>query len=138
MPTPPCSIPSERRAQNEPSAPDRTMPLEWSKLLEMCGDEPDLISRILDTFVCQSQTDIESLAGAFDSRDSARVARLAHHLKGAAAVVGAEPLREEASRIETLGSEGQMQGALQCVSRLQDEFERFCGYVSDLPLRPDD
>jgi HPt (histidine-containing phosphotransfer) domain-containing protein len=111
-------------------------PLECDKLLEEWSDNPQFIRKILNSFIRETQTDIDTLAVAFDSHDAGRAVSTSHRLKGAAATIGAEPLRAEAARIEALGRKGQLMEALDGVTRLRVEFERFCSYVSRLPLPP--
>ncbi len=111
---------------------DRVMPIDSSKLLEeLCG-QPELITRLLHVFQAETQKDIDSLEAALAAHDSCKVATLAHRLKGSAATIGAEPLRMEAAQIEGLGRQGKLQQAQEHMSDLRHEFERFCGFMSEL------
>ena len=111
---------------------DRAQPFDPDKLLEeLCG-QPELVTRLLHMFQFEAQQDIDSLEGALAGHDSAKVAALAHRLKGSAATIGAEPLRIEAAQIEGFGRQGQLQRVQNCMPDLRREFERFCGLMATL------
>jgi HPt (histidine-containing phosphotransfer) domain-containing protein len=106
-------------------------PLDDSKIIDELSDQPELISRLLRVFVAETQKDFDGLAAAFAASDIRRVVGIAHRLKGAAATVGAEPLRTEAARIEGLASQGQLQQAQNCMSALHSEFDRLHEYIAE-------
>ncbi len=111
---------------------DRVRPIDPNKLLEdLCG-QPELITRLLYVFQAETQKDIDGLEAALAAHDSCKVATLAHRLKGSAATIGAEPLRIEAAQIEGLGRQGNLRQAQDHMSDLHQEFERFCGFMSEL------
>ena len=115
------------RAQSE-----RPHPLDIHKFLEeLCG-QPELIPRLLHVFQAEAQKDIDGLEAALDAHDFTKVAMLAHRLKGSAATIGAEPMKIEAAQIERFGREGNPEQIQDHLSNLHREFERFCGYMSEL------
>lgn len=79
---------------------------------------------------------MESLRAALASRNTAAAASIAHRIKGGAATVGAEPMRGEAARLEALVRAGRLSEALECVTSLRNEFNRFCSYFSHVTLPP--
>jgi HPt (histidine-containing phosphotransfer) domain-containing protein len=105
-------------------------PLDRDRLLEMFEDEPATITELLNLFIEETRADMAGLVAACGSSDSARIAFLAHRVKGAAANIAAEPLRREAARLEALGRKGELSEADDSVARLQAEFEAFNRYVT--------
>jgi len=108
-----------------------TVPLDCSHLIAEFQDQPELIARLLQVFIAEAQKDIDRLIQAFLSHDIALAVRMAHRLKGAASMIGAEPLRAAAAHIESLGRQGMTQPAFEHMSCLHSEFERFYLYVSE-------
>ncbi len=112
-------------------------PLDRSKLVEECDDEPSLVNRYLHIFVRETQLDMDGVAAALNNNDFYRVARLAHRIKGASASIRAEFLREEAERLEVLGSKGDSADLRECFARLRTEFVDFKRFISTLPPSAD-
>lgn len=114
------------RAPDRPEVKPDPSPavLDLTRLLEMFGDEPATISRILGLFVKETATDMADLFTACASGDASETASVAHRVKGAAAGVGAEWLRSGAEQLESVARRGQMADASQLMCRLQSEFER--------------
>jgi HPt (histidine-containing phosphotransfer) domain-containing protein len=69
--------------------------------------------------------ELSQIASAVTAGDSALVASLAHRLKGAAANLSAEPLREIAAELEALGRGGDLEDAEAWVAQLNSEGGRF-------------
>ena len=110
-------------------------PAEVNQLLQELLDQPELFRRLLTVFIGETGKDIAELTAALDRRDPARVAAVAHRLKGSAATMGAEPMRAEAERIEAFGRQGQLHPARERLPALNEHFEAFCTYVAGLAGR---
>ena len=67
------------------------------------GSDPARLSRLFETFVDSAMTDLVTLRTA---PTAAALAEAAHRLKGAARMVGARILADQASRVETAAREG--------------------------------
>jgi HPt (histidine-containing phosphotransfer) domain-containing protein len=111
-------------------------PFECPSCFSEWRDEPEFLQNLFRTFIATTEKDLESLEAAMESRDAAKVAGIAHRIKGGAAAVGAEPMRREAERIEVLGRGGRLPAARQCAASLHEEFRRFCSFVSKLAAPP--
>ena len=74
--------------------------LNLDALRAIGGDNPAFLDQILDTFVETTRVDIEQLAQAVRQGDNHKVRHLAHRIKGACALVGAEALASMADRVE--------------------------------------
>jgi HPt (histidine-containing phosphotransfer) domain-containing protein len=107
-------------------------PLNCEKLLSYFGDQPSTIAKLLALFTEEARADMADLVKACKTMNSARIASLAHRVKGAAGSIGAEPLRVEAAHLETLGRSGELKEAGDCIARMQVEFEAFSKYVAEL------
>ena len=83
-----------------PAADRRSVDLALA-LEQLDGDE-ELLELAVDAFLQGAPAQLEELRSASSTRDAVALKRLAHGLKGAAGGVGAEPLREEAQRLEAL------------------------------------
>ena len=106
-------------------------PLNCEKLLSYFEDQPSTIAQLLDLFIKETQADMAGLIRACRTMNSARIASLAHRVKGAASSIGAEPLRVEAARLEALGRSGNLTEAHDCIAGLQAAFETFNNYVAE-------
>ena len=113
------------------SSDENAKPLDAGKILNEFRDQPELISRLLQLFIAETQKDYDGLADAFAASDPSRIVRIAHRLKGAAATVGAEPLRAEAARIEGLARQGDLQQARDRMTTLHSEFDRLHEYLAE-------
>ncbi len=111
------------------SSSEGAAPLDFSKIINELRDQPELISRLLRIFVAETQKDFDGLAAAFVAQDPRQIVRIAHRLKGAAAAVGAEPLKTEAAHIEGLALQGYLQQARDHMPILHGEFDRLYDYI---------
>ncbi|HUY33629.1 MAG TPA: response regulator [Pirellulales bacterium] len=107
------------------------LPLDWDALVERFTGDLDFVQMLLDKFERQTELDLEQLERAIATRDAKQTALVAHRLKGAAANLSAEALREAAANLETLGRQATMDEASGCLARLGDERERFRRYVRE-------
>jgi len=86
------------------------------------GDEElvaQLVEAALDDLPCQVSKLKDSLAAA----DITTIERQAHTIKGAAANIGAEPLRDVAERIEKAARQGDLESCRDTFPALEQEFE---------------
>ncbi|WP_217492710.1 Hpt domain-containing protein, partial [Salinivibrio sp. SS2] len=67
-------------------------PVDIAHVKEQVGDSMDLVKMILDKYVNNQTNDLEKMEVAFDEQDVAAVKKLAHKMKGAAAMIGANTL----------------------------------------------
>jgi HPt (histidine-containing phosphotransfer) domain-containing protein len=101
-------------------------------------DQPDFFLKLFQTFVSETHKDLQALQEAVMSSDAAKVASVAHRIKGGAGAVGALPMRTEAARIEGMGRTEQLGDVTEGLSSLCEEFDRFCGFISKLTVLEDD
>jgi HPt (histidine-containing phosphotransfer) domain-containing protein len=88
------------------------------RLADALGVEVEVVERLLATFVATTRQNLAELQQALEQRDSSAAARLAHHIKGAAAGLELEELRLEAENLEQQAREGNLEGVEGCLTRL--------------------
>jgi HPt (histidine-containing phosphotransfer) domain-containing protein len=90
-------------------APDRaTDPvaslLYDAELLDgLVGDDPAFFAELVKQFIDSAQVTMREWQAALDRRDLAEIARLGHRFKSAAAMIGAQRLRDHAYALECMG-----------------------------------
>ena len=99
--------------------------VEFNSLLKRCLGNRELPKKLLAKFHARLPQELTQIAAAVTAGDSAQVSALAHRLKGAAANLSAEPLREAAAELELLGRAGDLTGADVWVAKLSAEGSRF-------------
>lgn len=103
-----ASKPKVAAAANEPQATPAANDdaLRIEELLDRCQGDRDFAGRLLDKFRKRLPQDLTELTTAATDGDAAKVARLAHQLKGCAGNVGASALHRSAAALETAVVEG--------------------------------
>jgi signal transduction histidine kinase/DNA-binding response OmpR family regulator len=119
-PSPPSA---DLREEEEPERPAAV--IEYVSLLRRCLGKRELAASVVAKLQTRLPKDLSEIEAACEEGDSARVASLAHRLKGAAANLSAEPLRQAAAELESQGRGGEAQGARACVVQLKFQCERF-------------
>ena len=114
---------------SEPSASPGTdegsvSPLDVEGLLRRCDGDAKIAERLIGMFEKRVPGDLAQIAASIDAGDAERTASLAHALKGAAATLSAEPLREIAGRLQLAGHTADLTEALTCLGQLRREWER--------------
>ncbi len=99
-------------------------PIDYPGLLRRCFGKEYLASRLVHKLLEQAGEDVKMMAAAVRQNDADGLAAAAHRLKGAAANVSAEGLRQPAAELETLARSGTIASANTLVDRLQQELAR--------------
>jgi PAS domain S-box-containing protein len=94
-------------------------------LMSRLGGDRRLAGIVLKGFLEDMPVQLNSLRKVLDGEDSRSARFHAHTLKGAAATVSAESLREVALAIERAGDAGQWDKYGELIPRAKEEFERF-------------
>ena len=92
--------------------------------------DPKIARRILDMFVKQLPQSIDTLREKVAQQDPGETARLAHAIKGAAANVSADRVRDIAFRIEELGKKDELDAALKLIPEMESVFRECCEFIS--------
>ena len=76
--------------------------LDYNGLMGRCLGKTKLAQKLLETFLAQSQADIDTIDDSLKQSEWSQVNDLAHRIKGASANVGAERVRANAALLERL------------------------------------
>lgn len=88
------------------------------------GDDVTLLRELMHLFVQEAAQREADVRMALERRDAKLLARAAHSIKGACAVFGATATWSAADRLETLGREGDLEGAPEALAQLSTETAR--------------
>ena len=89
--------------------------------IERLGGAEDLLDELLELLLKQTTTDLPQIAEAVERGDTDRLEHLAHNLKGAAASLSAERVRQAAFDLESIGRCGDMSRAQPALALLEQE-----------------
>jgi HPt (histidine-containing phosphotransfer) domain-containing protein len=81
--------------------------------------KPDVVARIVDRFLEETDERVDSLRTAVETRDSRKLEDAAHALKGIAGTVGANEILALAVSLEQIGRDGRTDGAADLVIDLE-------------------
>ncbi|KAB2891673.1 MAG: Hpt domain-containing protein [Desulfobulbaceae bacterium] len=95
--------------------------LRWNKAfaLEQTADDTELLQELINIFKDSCASDCALIRSGISRLDGAQVASAAHSIKGAAASLGIEAIREIALAIEMDGKEGKIEAAAQRFPELE-------------------
>jgi len=115
-----------------------TLVFDKEELVERLGGRVDMLPRLLEMFRNNTAGNIEALRQAIVSGDDEQVRIQAHSIKGAAANISANRMKETAFALEMLVHDGQRDGRRELVARLESELREFseisaqsCGKPAD-------
>jgi CheY-like chemotaxis protein/HPt (histidine-containing phosphotransfer) domain-containing protein len=115
------AAPVEARGAEKPSvAPE----FDRAALLDRVMGDKDLARQVTEAFFTDGPRLIEDLAKAVAARDGRLVAQHAHSLKGASANIGAELVREIASRMEQAGKANDVERMTVLLAELKRGFDK--------------
>ena len=75
-------------------------PINYSALLGRCRGKATLAHRLIRKFVTQGENDLRTLEEAIEGEDNEVFSNTVHRLKGAAAIVSADTIRDQAATLE--------------------------------------
>ena len=96
--------------------------LQWDRgyALEQTAGDEELLAELITLFVDSTAADLEALRQAVVDTNAPGVVRAAHSIKGAAATLGLEAIRDLALAMETNGREDSVQYAAEHLPRLEE------------------
>jgi len=108
--------------------------IDFPSLLRRCMGKRDLAARLVQKFLIQAGADVQDLEVAIREQDAVRLRMVAHRIKGSAANVSAEAVREIASHLEILGRDGNLAPAPEFIARLRASMEAVKDSTASPPL----
>lgn len=96
--------------------------LNWDKefALEQAADDAELLQELLDIFKDSCMSDFELIKEGIEKEDADQVCSASHSMKGAAASLGVDGIREITYRIEKDSREGSVQVGRENLDELQE------------------
>jgi signal transduction histidine kinase/DNA-binding response OmpR family regulator len=121
--------PAEPANQTAPTG-ERRPPVDLSALSQRCRGKPALIAAVLGKFDTQATDAMTKLRQSATEGDCDGIARVAHALKGTAALIAAEDLRQAAARLEQLGRERNVAAVEPAYIQLQRQLDVCKNYLT--------
>ena len=109
-------------------------PIDMQKVANMFRHDETAQRELLTLYLSSTQSLIEQLAGACDSRDHAQAAARAHEIKGASAYIGAHEIREIARNLELAAKADDWEKVQECVDELEPAFIRAWAFVNEIDI----
>jgi CheY-like chemotaxis protein len=109
--------------------------LDLDALLRRCSGDAGLADRLFNKFQNQGADYVARIEESLGRDDTDKAADSAHAIKGAAANLSAEALREVAARLEAAGRAGELERARQCATQLRSEWDRLLEHLPALKSR---
>jgi Amt family ammonium transporter len=116
-------------------APARSSPIDFDILLDRCMGNADFAGSLLAALEASGPGHIENITRHARAGESKAAADAAHALKGAAGIIGAEPLRALAAEIEAAGKAGNIEEEASSLRDIQAEMRRCLNYIPDIRNR---
>jgi len=118
-------------AVSSPETQGVTPPIDISAALQNVEGDQDLLVDLLEAFRQDYPKQLEELQDAIGAGDAERIAQVAHSLKGAVGYFGAQTVNALAYRLETMGHQADLEGALAILQQLERELERLRAFVAE-------
>ena len=101
----------------------RIDPKKIEELKELVDeDDPDFLIELLEDYMTISEENLKAIRYAIQAKDAVTVVKTAHTLKGASSNIGAVNMTELSKRLEHLGREETLEGAIELIDQLEVEF----------------
>jgi len=124
--------PQARSDSPDPDAADAPAPFDLAALLQRSMGQRGFVERVLTKFETKAREDLESIEQGVQAGDAERIAFLAHGLKGAAANLSAEALRDVAAKMERVSRSGDLEGLKEDLRTLRKELRRCLDHMAKM------
>lgn len=130
--------PSAQAVDAEPPAAREEEPITacidktaWDAILSLQRPgRPDILSRVLATYLADSRLLVEQIRTAVQSQDSEALSRAAHRLKSSSAQLGVLATAAHCKELETLGRLARIDEAAHLVSQLIEAHQQACTTIT--------
>jgi len=93
-------------------------------LLDMLGDDEKVLEEIINCYLVESPKIVAAIQTSVTNQDANTLHKTAHKLKSSSASLGAMDLYQLCLQLESKGKSGNLEGVLELVSRLIDEYKQ--------------
>jgi len=114
--------PSESLANNSIAESNKNIPVNLSMLQELSDGNNDFVKEMIELYIEDVTLRIQQLSEAIIDGKTDLIAREAHTIKGASLNIGTTKLQKYAEKIETLGKNGDVNGCIDHIFALKQEF----------------
>lgn len=109
-----------------------SLPLvDWNSLQTLSDGDKAFETELLELFISDTRTHLAKLETALQQQDTDQVRRLAHHLKGSSANVGAMRFSDIAAALETEARQNSLQNGIELNQHLQSTFAEVEKLITD-------
>lgn len=121
----PDATPSDASTSNAAGGADagQTEVFDRPRMLERLGDDNELLEEILELFVVDAPSQMQNLEEAIATGEAELVTRHAHTLKGQAANIAANKMREASYAVEQAGKSGDIGKATELLPEMRSTFD---------------
>ncbi|WP_293351686.1 MULTISPECIES: PAS domain S-box protein [unclassified Microcoleus] len=112
-------IPQFKGEEVQNSASDLECVVDMARLHEIAGTDLDFEREILQAFVVDTSSYLESAKSAIASRDMETLARRAHQIKGVSATAAVRLMPEMAAQLQTHAESNDLEGATKIIAELE-------------------
>jgi HPt (histidine-containing phosphotransfer) domain-containing protein len=102
--------------------------LDRAGAIKRLGGDEEIFDELLELLLEDAPTQVAQITDAVGRGDAERVACLAHNLKGGAASMGADRVRDAAYRLETIGYSSNLSEAPSALAHLEQEVDLLRNY----------
>jgi CheY-like chemotaxis protein len=115
-----------------PQPKTRQAPFDRTAVLARVGGDRSLLAEVVDLFLQESSGMVDELRAALDIRESKRLMRAAHTIKGAVDIFGAQAVYDAAFQVETLAQQGKLDQARDAIAVLEKQIETLRSALAQL------
>ncbi|WP_320169641.1 Hpt domain-containing protein [Maridesulfovibrio sp.] len=101
---------------------------DW--LATMSATKKDFLIKLFNVFLRDEPARVHKIRAALESEEMDELKYLAHSLKGAAATMGADRVREACLRLEYSARDGNREESMQNLLLLEDEMKQVYDFMS--------
>jgi histidine phosphotransfer protein HptB len=91
-------------------------------LMDMLGDDQEVLAEIINCYLVESPKMVNDIQTSATTQDADILSKTAHSFKSSSASVGAINLSELCIQLESKGKSGNLEGVLELVSQMSDEY----------------
>ncbi len=127
----------DRPPASDPPIPIGDHPIDVDQLIDRCFGNVQMMHRLLNKFAQQSVSNLQRLVGLVEEGDACTAAAQAHAFKGMATNLSAQQLGRLAEELETMGREGCLDHASECLQQMQEELDRCLAAIPSVLAQAD-
>jgi HPt (histidine-containing phosphotransfer) domain-containing protein len=106
-------------------------PVDLAEAFRLAGEDAHLLAELVEVFVQDAAERQSALRDALAGGDVPGVERIAHSMKGTAAILGARRLREAAADLEAAATDARMEALAPLHGRFAVELDRVLRFFAD-------